>query len=129
MLTERRPQRSDRRRQNGRPGPEPSLQSRLAYVGSVPPFSDHGNAERLVATSGDDLRYSYPEKRWYVWNERYWEVDQTGEVERRAKDTVRGIYSEISDASEEMRRDLARHALKSDSATRIGAMIKLASAV
>jgi putative DNA primase/helicase len=37
--------------------------------------NDHGNAERLIAHRGGDLRFCPPLNKWIVWNGRYWPVD------------------------------------------------------
>lgn len=90
-------------------------------------LTDMGNAERLVARHGEDLRYVNAWRRWLVWTGQRWEVDDTGAVHRRAKETVREIYNEaaaVSDSS--TRKALGSHATKSESESRITAMISLA---
>lgn len=49
-------------------------------------LTDIGNGIRLVRRHGDDLRYSN-RLGWLAWNGKFWAVDETGEVERKAKDT------------------------------------------
>lgn len=58
-------------------------------------LTDLGNAERLVARHGKDLRYS-PALGWLVWDGRRWQRDASGETMRRAKHTVRQIYAEAA---------------------------------
>lgn len=87
--------------------------------------SDLGNARRLVALCGDDLRFVL-EWGWLIWDSRRWEIDQTGEIERRAKAMVLGIYQEAANAPEHLRPMLAKHAIASQSAAKIAASIKLA---
>jgi len=91
-------------------------------------LTDLGNAERLVARHGDDLRYCHPWGKWLVWDGRRWKIDDTAEVDRRAKETVRSVYAEAA-ASEDSfrRRDLAHWAAKSEGNSRINAMIALAA--
>ncbi len=89
-------------------------------------LTDLGNAGRLVAHHGDDLRYCYPWGVWLIWDSRRWAVDETGEIHRRAKQTVKGIYREASEAEEKRREELAKHALRSEAEARIQAMISLA---
>lgn len=89
--------------------------------------TDMGNAKRLVWTHGTDLRYCYHWKKWLVWDGRRWVKDDTGEVFRRAKETVQGIYEEAAAAvNEETRKELAKHAVRSESEVRIKAMVSLA---
>ncbi len=93
-------------------------------------LTDWGNAKRLVARFGPDFHYEPTSKKWFVWNGQRWVVDQTGEVCRLAKETVRLIYTEAANASsKEERKALAAHANHSEAAARIGAMIRLASTV
>ncbi len=83
---------------------------------------------RLVKRFGGDFRYVPPWKKWLYWNDQRWEVDQTGEIVRRAKETVKLIYAEAANASSTAdRKALADHAKNSEAASRIGAMIRLAS--
>jgi putative DNA primase/helicase len=90
-------------------------------------FSDQGNAQRLVACHGDDFRHCYPWKKDLVWTGRVWEIDNTGQVERWAKDTIRQMYAGAAREPDENRRArLAEHALWSEDAKRIHNMIALA---
>jgi len=89
--------------------------------------SDLGNARRLVSRHGGDIRYCYPWAKWLVWDGRRWKLDDSGEIYRRAKETVAAIYREAAaadDATE--RKDLAKHALRSEAEARINAMVSLA---
>ena len=112
-------------------------------------LTDLGNAERLVRDHGADLRYCETLGGWLCWDGRRWARDETGEVERRAKQVVRSLYREArlqikqleanmpdlldhSPAAKEHRDKLGQAvallnwALKSQSAARIAAMITLA---
>jgi P4 family phage/plasmid primase-like protien len=86
--------------------------------------SDLGNARRLVALCGDDLRF-VKEWGWLIWDGRRWELDQTGEIERRAKAMVVSIYQEAANAPEHLRATLAKHAITSQAAFKIKAAITL----
>jgi putative DNA primase/helicase len=90
-------------------------------------LSDLGNARRLVAQHGRDFHYCYLSKKWYVWTGKLWALDTTGEVNRRAKLTVAGIYKEAAAATEENeRKALAGFALRSEHDSRIRGMLSLA---
>lgn len=98
-------------------------------VEAQPSFAttDLGNARRLVALHGAELRYCYPWGAWLSWDGRRWCPDRTGEVERRAKDVPRLIDKEIAREPDDNRRKaLRRHANSSESQARIQAMISLA---
>ena len=45
--------------------------------------TDRGNAERLVAYHGRDFRHCGPWKKFMVWDECRWKLDDSGEVCRR----------------------------------------------
>jgi P4 family phage/plasmid primase-like protien len=90
-------------------------------------LTDLGNAERLVTRHGEDLRYCHPWRKWLAWDGRRWAVDATGEVERRAIETVRSIYTEAGNEPDEAKRKaLADHAKRSESRGRIEALMALA---
>lgn len=100
-----------------RPNPTP----RAAYL-----HTDVGNAQRLVAVHGHDMRYVSRWKTWIVWDGRRWRRDESGEVERRAKAVVRDMFREAAELEGEKRTALATWALKSEAAPRIKAMVDLA---
>jgi putative DNA primase/helicase len=103
--------------------------------------SDLGNAQRVVARHGHDLRYVHPWKTWLVWDGRRWAQDTTAEAVRRVKDTQAALYQfaaqqigELGDVGddEDRKRQLAaltallKHALKWEDAARIAASLELA---
>jgi putative DNA primase/helicase len=91
------------------------------------PLTDYGNAQRLVSRHGRDLRYAHPWGEWLIWDGRRWLRDATGEVMRRAKDTVRATYGEAAgSADSETRKRLADHARKSEAEPRLRHMVELA---
>lgn len=90
--------------------------------------TDWGNAKRLVARHGQDLRYCHAWKKWLVWDGVRWLRDATNEVERWAKDTVRAMRGEAREARGKARASrLAKHAHRSESVGRIRGMINLAA--
>jgi putative DNA primase/helicase len=91
-------------------------------------WSDYGNAERLIDRHGSDLRYCHPWKKWLAWDGQRWAVDDTAEVMRRAKATVRAMYDEVSDLDDDTRRaQFLRFIVKSEGTTRLEQMVKNAS--
>jgi P4 family phage/plasmid primase-like protien len=89
--------------------------------------TDLGNAERLVARHGEDLRYCHPWRKALVWDGTRWAKDETGAVDRLAAETVRSIYDEAQRESDpDVRKALARHAISSEARSRIDAMGALA---
>lgn len=91
-----------------------------------PNHTDVGNAERLVERHAADLHYCYPLGQWLAFDGQRWREDDAGEVERRAKETVKAMLIEAASAEGAIHKDLVKHALTSESRTRIEAMIALA---
>lgn len=90
-------------------------------------LTDLGNAERFARQHGDDVRYCYAWGSWLVWDGTRWATDEMGEVERRAKRTVRSIYTEASEADNSGEaREIAKWAEESEKRNSINAMIALA---
>ncbi len=83
-------------------------------------------AERLVERHGRDLRYSVTHG-WLAWDGTRWRRDDIGEVERRAKETVRSIYALAANVEDKDRRTAMVEFGKScERAARINAIITLA---
>jgi len=94
---------------------------------SAPHHTDLGNARRLVAGYGKNLRFCHESGKWLFWNGEIWATDDSGIVERFAKDTVRKIYLEAGDtANGTDRQALGKHGLKSEAEARLHAMVNLA---
>jgi putative DNA primase/helicase len=92
------------------------------------PLTDLGNAERLVDLHGSRIRYCHPWQTWLVWDGRRWARDRSARAELLATETVRRIYVEASEASEEQeRKAIADWAKRSEANVRIRAMLDLAT--
>jgi putative DNA primase/helicase len=90
-------------------------------------LTDLGNARRLIMAHSKDLRFCYPCGKWLAWDGQRWKIDDTGEIYRRAKDTVRLMYEEAgAEIDERRRKQIGSYALKSESDTKIKAMLSLA---
>ena len=59
-------------------------------------LTDLGNAKLLVRQHGADLRYCHPWRKWLVWCGTHWRLDDTLEIVRRAKLTVKSMYAQVS---------------------------------
>lgn len=89
--------------------------------------TDLGNARRFVTQHAAQVR-NIAGKYWLAWDGFRWARDDTGEVDRLAKATVRSIYGEAAALANDDERDaLTKWAAKSEDARRISAMLKLAS--
>jgi len=89
-------------------------------------MTDLGNARRLVERHGRNLRYCFAWGKWLAWRGSRWVPDQDGEVARLAKETVESIFVEAIKLTDPERKQLLAHAFRSESESRIRAMIELA---
>ena len=87
------------------------------------PLTEMGNAARLVARYGCDLKYCHPWRKWLVWDGTRWKPDDTGKIMRLAKDTAMRIGDEAHAAGGSS--DLYKWAGTSQSHSRINAMVAL----
>lgn len=90
-------------------------------------LTDSGNADRLVDKHGPDLRYCHTYGKWLIYADGLWQIDETGTVIQRARGTVKTMYEDaasLEDPAE--RKALVRHALASESESRLRAMVSLA---
>lgn len=93
-------------------------------------LTDLGNSERLVHHHGDDLRYCDPWHSWLVWDGKHWKRDDTREIERRANDTVRSMYTAAANEEDpDRRKALAGWAAKCEAEYRRRAMVNGARAM
>lgn len=91
------------------------------------PYTDLGNAERLIDAHGADLRYHEDSGKWLIWNGRCWQPDSLGGIDRLAREVVRKLYDLLKgDLSYSEKEKLLRHIIKSESRPRLEAMIALA---
>lgn len=88
-------------------------------------LDDMGNAQRFVDQHGQDLHFSFTSNTWHIWNGKYWAADNTGEIRRRADETIKSMYDEAKNESDEDRhKALLRWIAKSRSANAKDNMIK-----
>lgn len=96
-------------------------------------FSDVGNAERLVALYGDDIRFSSNRNKWLIWSGKHWRIDVDGQAERLAQKMVKKIQADgdaIEDNDDKELKDYKKliksFVLKSEGDGRIKAMLNQA---
>ncbi|HYW09829.1 MAG TPA: bifunctional DNA primase/polymerase [Longimicrobium sp.] len=63
-------------------------------------LTDMGNGRRLAARHGRDLLYCARFKGWLIWDGQRYAPDETGEIDRRAKDTVGQMYAEAGEIAD-----------------------------
>lgn len=98
----------------------------MSNDGAVIRNTDLGNAQRLVARCGQNLRFNFKAEKFLIWNGSCWETDETGEVVRLAKKTIQSMYVDAAGLDDPDRPALAKHAVRSEQAPRIRAMVELA---
>jgi P4 family phage/plasmid primase-like protien len=90
------------------------------------PLTDTGLAERFAHQHGRDVRFCHPWKKFSVWDQTRWQIDENGLVDQLAKQTVRTIGEEAeAEENETLRAELHRFAKAAESAARREAMLKL----
>lgn len=117
--------------QVGRNGAQPAIATESQPEQDTYPDAirqtDLGNALRMAKHHGENLMHIQTWGKWYVWNGRYWREDETNEVRRLARDTVRRIYAEAAGiADDETRKGIAKWGMSSESRFRLEAMVALA---
>lgn len=99
-------------------------------VGEDERRSDAGNARRLVALYGHELRYVPPWGIWLHWDGRRWQRDHRGVVVERAKQVAAMLWEEaLREPDPDQRKAAVRWALQSENAGRIRAMVELARTI
>src|SRR5262245_43827770 len=73
------------------------------------------------------MGYCYTWRAWFIWNHKRWRRDDTGEIYRLAKKTVRSIAVEAATIDDsDRRKSLFQWSLKSEGKKEIGYMVALA---
>ncbi len=91
-------------------------------------LTDVGNAERFVAMFKDQVKYCTIYKKWFIWNGKRWEQDDTGKIITYAIECVRNIMHDADLLPDgDKRKALIQHSLKSESSGRLRALLDLAS--
>ncbi len=74
-------------------------------------LNDHGNAQRLIAISGQDLKYCHAMKKWLVWDGMRWAVDDTDQARKLAKEALLEFFRQAGDSKNEAAEKFARASL------------------
>ncbi len=91
------------------------------------PLTDLGNAERLIDSYHDVLRFDHTAGKWLLFDGRHWATDNKHYAPFAARRVVRAIYAEAEQAdAESERKAIADHAKRSESQRAIKAMLELA---
>lgn len=105
--------------------------AKKAPAGRGENLTELGNARRFVAQHREytqSIPASRRSRAWLVWEGTRWMPDDTGEVDRMAKSTIRSLYVEAEHTADADARDaILKHAAKSEQASRIRAILELAA--
>ncbi|MFT5871128.1 MAG: putative DNA primase/helicase [Clostridium sp.] len=101
-------------------------------------FSDVGNAERLMAIYGKNIRYNPVRKHWLLWSSKHWEFDFVGKIEGLARKVLRklqvegeaisleGLTFDEETKKEKLKESIKKYVLRSESDGKIKAMVNQA---
>lgn len=87
-------------------------------------FTDTGNAQRLVALFGDELRYNHARGLWLRWDGARWAWQD--DIVHLSRLVLEATQDQAEILEETARNALKKHVLASESAARREAMIRLA---
>ena len=91
-------------------------------------LTDVGNAERFVYMFKDSVKYCAVYKKWFIWNGRFWEQDDTGKIITYAIECVRSIIHAADLLPEgDKRKAMIHHSLKSESNGKLRSLLEIAS--
>ena len=91
------------------------------------PFTDIGNAKRLVDQFGTDILYCPAYKSWFIWNGEVWQKDESNQIMERAEMVVEQIRTEAAAIPKDgLKNKMFQHAKTSGQLPRMKAMISLA---
>jgi len=102
--------------------PDPKTQSKIPNL-LRQGFHDAGNAERLEAIHGRDLRYCYEFRKWLIFDGQRWVRDTHGIAEKWAKETIVSFLKQAVATENESAEKFARGSLN---VNRINGMLFLA---
>lgn len=80
-------------------------------------FDDMGNARRLIAAAGGNIRYNYTDDKWLLWDGCKWAKDDTGGIFRFADRAVNAMEQEqrLYESDPQMDEAFKKHMKKSRS--------------
>ena len=95
--------------------------------GTIEALTDLGNAERFVRMFGHKLRYCHQFGTWLIWDGVRHKLDEQGQVMLYAKQAIRSFHDDLQYINDlEERKEVFKHARKSESLPRMKAMIEVA---
>lgn len=88
-------------------------------------MTDTGNAHRLYDKFGKVIRYSYNRKKWYFWDGKLWQLDDSGEVKKLADEVCEDLKHEaFLEQDDDLQQAALKFAKKTASSHNKEAMVK-----
>lgn len=75
------------------------------------PLGDYGNAQRLAAMHGDNIRFCQPMDKWFVWDGRRFEPDAQSKVHRLMHEVLLQLVTQAAAARDEIATKFAYRSL------------------
>ena len=66
------------------------------------PMTDSGNAERILALFGQDIRFCKQMEKFLLWDGKRWAIDEIGAVSQKAKQVARLLHAQATGYSQQM---------------------------
>lgn len=107
-------------------GYEPATKADMTYH-----LTDAGNGQRFADQFGSEYRYDWTAKQWLRWDGKKWNREEALQKARTAAvQCARAISREAEKIDDKDRREaIYKHAIRSESASSIAAMLQMAQAV
>jgi putative DNA primase/helicase len=91
-------------------------------------FTDATTAARLFREHGRDIRYNAAWKKWVVWENTHWQMDDGALIHEKGLEMVRNIYNDLlKTANYRDRMEIEKYAMLSESVRRRKAFVEAAS--
>lgn len=75
-------------------------------------WDDTGNADRMIDLFGSAIRYSYIDKAWYIYNGSFWEMDESGIINKYVDMMIDTLKNEKVTIPDGMDEDKVKEAFK-----------------
>lgn len=109
-----------------KPVPDGFFDTETALI-SITKLTDLGNAEYFEQYYKGKIKYCYQMDKWLIWDGKKWVIDSADKITVKAGECVRSMYDFLSKISDDdVRKKLFNHAMKSEDARKLSAMIRLA---
>ena len=103
-------------------------------AGYIPPLekelTETRHAQRFFNEHGKNIGFIYNQKRWILWNDKFWELDDQGDIHKLLNATTENVWKRIAPMRDDpfnIKKRWLRYAVRLDSCVGIDNVLKLAS--